>query len=141
MMVQAERVHRLEGIPQEAYQGNEEATETWPQRGEVYFKDVVLRYRKNTDIVLKNLSFKVRPGEKIGIVGRTGAGKSTISLALSRILEIEEGSIEIDGVDISKLDLQTLRKQVTQIPQDPVLFTGSLRHNLDPFRKETDERI
>ena len=141
MMVQCARVHKLEEIPQESYQGTEEVDKAWPTQGEVDFKDVVLRYRENTDIVLNNLSFKVKPGEKIGIVGRTGAGKSTISAALSRIVEIEDGSIDIDGVDISKLDLQTLREQITQIPQDPVLFTGSLRHNLDPFKKETDERI
>ena len=93
-----------------------------------------LRYRPNTDIVLDNLSFAVAPGSKVGIVGRTGAGKSTISLALSRIIELCGGSIKIDGVDISTLDLSFIRKKITIIAQDPTLFTGTLKFNLDPFR-------
>ena len=101
----------------------------------------MLRYRKNTDIVLRNLSFNVKAGEKVGIVGRTGAGKSTISAAISRIVELESGQIVVDGQDIAKLDLQQLREQVTQIPQDPTLFKGSVRYNLDPFNQHSDERI
>ena len=100
-----------------------------------------LKYRPNTDIVLRKLSFDVEPGCKIGVVGRTGAGKSTLSLALMRIVELVGGRIEIDGVDISQLDLNYLRGQITMIPQDPVMFTGTLRYNLDPFNENRDERI
>ncbi len=92
----------------------------------------MLRYRPTTDIVLDKLTFLAKPGEKIGVVGRTGAGKSTICLSLSRIVEIVEGSILIDGVDISKVELAYLRSKITVIPQDPTMFTGTLRFNLDP---------
>jgi ATP-binding cassette subfamily C (CFTR/MRP) protein 1 len=90
---------------------------------------------------LKQLTFQVLPGTKIGIVGRTGAGKSTICISMSRIVELLEGKVEIDGVDIAQIDLQKLREKVTVIPQDPTLFTGSLRFNLDPFDTVTDEKI
>lgn len=80
------------------------------------FKDVVLKYRPNTDVVLNKVSFKAAPGEKIGVVGRTGAGKSTLTMALTRIVELESGSINIDGEDISKLNLETLRGAMTMIP-------------------------
>ena len=142
MMVQVERILKMERIPQEKNDGTQKVDKAeWPSQGGVDFQDVVLRYRQNTDIVLNKLSFEVKAGEKVGIVGRTGAGKSTISAALSRIVELEAGKIVIDGVDIAKIDMQDLREQVTQIPQDPTLFTGSLRYNLDPFNKESDERI
>ena len=140
-MVQVERVLKLENIPQEKFEGTEKAPASWPAQGGIDFQDMVLRYRKNTDIVLNKLSFTVKAGEKVGIVGRTGAGKSTISAAISRIVELESGKIVVDGQDIGKLDLQQLREQVTQIPQDPTLFKGSLRYNLDPSNKFSDERI
>ena len=88
----------------------------WIWSGDIEFKDVVLRYRKNTDIVLNKLCFQVKGGEKVGICGRTGAGKSTVGLALSRIVEIEEGTITIDGIDISKIDMHALRNNITVIP-------------------------
>jgi len=110
----------------------------WPEKGQIKFENVILKYRPNTDIVLKDLSFTVEPGEKIGVVGRTGAGKSTISLSLSRIVEIVGGYIYIDGVDIRDVDLEVLRSKVTIIPQDPTLFTGTLRFNLDPEEKASD---
>lgn len=113
----------------------------WPKSGQIKFRDVSLRYRPNTDLALQKVSFDVKGGEKIGIVGRTGAGKSTLCLAITRILEVESGVIEIDGVDISSLDLNLLRGKVTMIPQDPCLFTGSLRFNLDPFDRHPDERL
>jgi len=91
--------------------------------------------------VLKNLSFTVAPNTKIGIVGRTGAGKSTICISMSRIVELFGGHVEIDGVDIAKMDLQKLREKVTVIPQDPTLFTGSLKFNLDPYDIVSDARI
>jgi ATP-binding cassette subfamily C (CFTR/MRP) protein 1 len=100
-----------------------------------------VRYRENTDIVLKDLSFTVQPGQKVGVCGRTGTGKSTLALTLSRILELEQGNICVDNVDISKVDLQFLRSKITVIPQDPTLFSGSLRFNLDPLNEVDDAEI
>lgn len=88
----------------------------WPQTGTIEFKDVELRYRPTTDLVLNGLNFKIEGGSKVGIVGRTGAGKSTISLALSRIVEIEKGAIMIDGVDSKSVPLDKLRNKITIIP-------------------------
>lgn len=100
-----------------------------------------LRYRPDTEVVLHGLDFKIRAGEKVGIVGRTGAGKSTISNTLSRIVELFGGSIKIDGVDIAKLPLNSLREKITVIPQDPTLFTGSVKINLDPAGQFEDRHI
>jgi len=102
---------------------------------------VHLRYRPKTELVLKGLDFQVQPGIKVGVVGRTGAGKSTLGLTLLRMMEVETGSIEIDGIDISKVELQLLREKVTTIAQEPTLFKGTLGFNLDPFVKETDATI
>lgn len=104
-MVSVQRFLSLETVPQEASDHTEEVDAMWPTEGRVEFKNVFLRYRPGTEIVLNDLSFKVAPGTKVGVVGRTGAGKSTICLSLSRLVELEKGSIEIDGVDISKIDL------------------------------------
>lgn len=99
---------------------------------------VELRYRKNTPLVLKGLTMNFKSGQKVGVVGRTGAGKSTLGLTVLRILELEQGKIMIDGEDISKLYLSELRNKITTIPQDPVLFKGTLRFNIDPQDKFTD---
>ncbi|KAF9959717.1 hypothetical protein BGZ72_008964 [Mortierella alpina] len=147
--------------------------ENWPQAGRVEFKNYSTRYREGLDLVIKNISFEVQPGEKVGIVGRTGAGKSSLTLALFRIVEaanshwakashngldqdadpskedkitdlekvdVEEdgGSIWIDGVDISTVGLSYLRQHLAIIPQDPTLFVGTLRENLDPFSELED---
>ncbi len=88
----------------------------WPESGRVEFENVYLKYRPTTEVVLKDLSFEVKPGEKIGIVGRTGAGKSTICLSLHRIMEIAQGYISVDGIDIRELELHQLRKRITVIP-------------------------
>ena len=100
-----------------------------------------VKYRPNTEIVLKNLNFVIQGQEKVGIVGRTGSGKSTITLCLFRILEATEGKILIDDVDISKLGLEILRHNLTIIPQDPALMEGSLRYNIDPLEKSDDNEI
>lgn len=113
----------------------------WPSRGEVEFCNYSTRYRKDYDMVLRNLNFKISPCEKIGVVGRTGAGKSSLALALFRALEAEEGQIIIDGVDISTIGLQDLRENIVMVPQDPTLFSGTIRSNLDPFGLFTDEEI
>uniref|UniRef100_A0A8C3CER0 ABC-type glutathione-S-conjugate transporter n=1 Tax=Cairina moschata TaxID=8855 RepID=A0A8C3CER0_CAIMO len=115
--------------------------EDWPSKGELEFVNYSVRYRKGLDLVLKDLNLQVHGGEKIGIVGRTGAGKSSMTLCLFRILEAAKGEIKIDGVRISEIGLHDLRSRLTIIPQDPVLFSGTLRMNLDPFNKYSDEEI
>ncbi|XP_075435703.1 ATP-binding cassette sub-family C member 3 isoform X3 [Ascaphus truei] len=113
----------------------------WPSKGEVDFSHYSVRYRTGLNLVLKGLSLKVKGGEKVGIVGRTGAGKSSMTLCLFRILEAAEGTIKIDGVNISEIGLHDLRSMLTIIPQDPVLFSGTLRMNLDPFDKYSEDDI
>ncbi|KAI0255115.1 ABC transporter [Lactifluus subvellereus] len=113
----------------------------WPSEGKLEIKEAVLRYRPELPLVLKGLSMSVEGGEKIGIVGRTGAGKSSIMVALFRIVELVSGSISIDGVDISKLGLDDVRNAVSIIPQDATLFSGTLRSNLDPFGLHDDARL
>uniref|UniRef100_A0AAG5CVY7 ABC-type glutathione-S-conjugate transporter n=1 Tax=Anopheles atroparvus TaxID=41427 RepID=A0AAG5CVY7_ANOAO len=113
----------------------------WPEQGQVEFRDFQVRYREGLDLVLRGISFTVNGGEKVGIVGRTGAGKSSLTLALFRIIESAGGSIVIDGQDIAQLGLHALRSRLTIIPQDPVLFSGTLRINLDPFNTHSDDDI
>ena len=113
----------------------------WPAEGAIQFDNVCLRYREDLPTVLKNISLNIKPNERIGICGRTGAGKSSIMTALYRLVELSEGSIFIDGVDISKLGLHKLRSKLSIIPQDPVLFSGSIRSNLDPFHTSTDDEL
>ncbi|RKO92852.1 P-loop containing nucleoside triphosphate hydrolase protein, partial [Blyttiomyces helicus] len=113
----------------------------WPSKGAIEVKDLVIRYAPDQPAVLKQVSFSVSAGEKIGVVGRTGAGKSTLSLAFFRIIPLAGGSITIDGVDIDSIGLHDLRSNLTIIPQDPVLFSGTLRSNLDPFGEHTDEAL
>jgi len=113
----------------------------WPSLGSIEFINYTTRYRPDLEPVLKDVSFKVEPMEKVGIVGRTGAGKSSLALALFRGLEAEEGKILIDDIDIGLIGLQDLRESITIVPQDPTLFTGTIRTNLDPFNLFTDEDI
>ncbi|KAF1346461.1 hypothetical protein BDV97DRAFT_400391 [Delphinella strobiligena] len=113
----------------------------WPSKGGVEFIGYSTRYREDFDYVLKNITFKILPGEKVGVVGRTGAGKSSLALALFRALEAEKGKILIDEVDIGLIGLQDLRENIVMVPQDPTLFTGTIRSNLDPFGLFTDEEI
>lgn len=117
------------------------APKEWPTRGEVVFEEVCLRYRDELPLVLRNISFLIKGGDKVGIVGRTGAGKSSILVSLMRLRELESGRILLDGVDIRKLGLHQLRSSVAVIPQDPVLFQGTVRYNLDPHSNNTDEEL
>jgi len=110
----------------------------WPSTGAVEFRNVTMKYDTSEEIVLKNITCSIADKEKIGIVGRTGAGKSTFTLALFRILELHDGQIFLDKVDISKIGLKDLRSQLAIIPQDPVLFLGTVRSNLDPWNKHSD---
>ena len=113
----------------------------WPRQGSIVFDRVKLSYRPELPDVLREMSVTIRPGEKVGIVGRTGAGKSSLLVALFRIVELKAGSISIDGVDISSVPLETLRSRLSIIPQDPVLFSGTLRHNLDPLGQYSDAQL
>lgn len=113
----------------------------WPDNGQVKFEDYSVRYRDGLDPVLKQINIVINSGEKIGIVGRTGAGKSSLTLALFRILESHQGRIIIDNIDIGKIGLHELRSKLSIIPQDPVLFSGTIRSNLDPFNKYSDDQL
>lgn len=113
----------------------------WPSKGEIQFENASLAYRPGLPLVLKDLNFSVTKSEKIGICGRTGAGKSSIMTALYRLSELHCGKIWIDGIDISTLGLHSLRSKLSIIPQDPVLFAGSIRKNLDPFNAYDDTKL
>lgn len=142
-IVSVERILEYTDLTTEAeWQIKETAPDSqWPKMGRIEFDQYATRYRPGLDLVLKGITATVEPGEKIGIVGRTGAGKSSLTLALFRLIEPAEGTIRIDGIDISKLGLHNLRQRLTIIPQDPVLFSGTLRSNLDPFDKLSDTDI
>lgn len=142
-IVAVERLKEYSEIEKEAPWRIEEMapSSTWPQVGRVEFRDFGLRYRDDLDLVLKHINVTIEGGEKVGIVGRTGAGKSSLTLGLFRINESAEGEIIIDGVNIAKIGLHDLRFKITIIPQDPVLFSGSLRMNLDPFSQYSDEEV
>ena len=141
-MNSVERVcHYAIKLPQEADYVIEatEPEKSWPSQGEIEFDKVSFAYRDGLPLVLKGLSFKVSPGEKIGICGRTGAGKSSIMTALYRLNELESGKIKIDGIDISTIGLRSLRANLSIIPQDPILFNSNIRKNLDPFGEHEDD--
>ncbi|SJX60774.1 probable YOR1-ABC transporter [Sporisorium reilianum f. sp. reilianum] len=114
---------------------------SWPEDGRISFKDIWLSYRPGLPSVLKGISFDVGSGEKVGIVGRTGAGKSSLLTALLRLVELSKGSIEIDGVDVGEIGLEDLRRKLAILPQEPLLFSGTLRTNLDPFGIYDDARL
>jgi ATP-binding cassette subfamily C (CFTR/MRP) protein 1 len=140
-IVSVERVEEYADKEQEAPWKTVDVDPNWPQKGIVEFNDFKVRYREGLDLVLKGISFQTKHQEKVGIVGRTGAGKSSLTLSLFRIIEAAGGKIIIDGIDISEIGLHSLRTRLTIIPQDPVLFSGSLRMNIDPFNSYSDDAI
>uniref|UniRef100_A0A7N8XXJ0 ATP-binding cassette, sub-family C (CFTR/MRP), member 9 n=1 Tax=Mastacembelus armatus TaxID=205130 RepID=A0A7N8XXJ0_9TELE len=128
----------------ENYEGSMDTSqvpENWPQDGEIKIQDLCARYDPMLKPVLKHVNAYIKPGQKVGICGRTGSGKSSLSLAFFNMVDIFEGKIVIDGIDICKLPLQTLRSRLSIILQDPVLFSGSIRFNLDPERTCSDDRL
>ena len=115
---------------------------TWPESPSITIRDFSMRYRKELPLVLKNISFKITPYEKVGIVGRTGAGKSSIIQALFRICEPELGSVyEIGGSNALQLGLHSLRHHISVIPQTPFLFKGDIKANLDPFSTQSEKDL
>jgi ABC-type multidrug transport system fused ATPase/permease subunit len=135
-----ERIEHYANQKPERWQGTPART-TWPERGEIIFNNVSVRYRENLPLVLKGISATITPCERIGIIGRTGSGKSTLTQVLFRLLELSSGSICIDGADISKLDLCELRQALTMIPQEPTLFSGTIRSHLDLSQKYNDQEL
>ncbi|KAL1734118.1 P-loop containing nucleoside triphosphate hydrolase protein [Schizophyllum commune] len=137
-----ERILNYSELPAEAPPTMpEDPPADWPSQGRIEFKDVEMAYRPGLPLVLKGVSFTIEPGEKVGIVGRTGAGKSTVIQALFRMTELRSGSIEVDGYDTSKVGLDVLRSRMALVPQDSTLFLGTLRENLDPTGTRTDAEL
>nr|XP_009486161.1 PREDICTED: multidrug resistance-associated protein 7 [Pelecanus crispus] len=142
MMVSVERTEEYTtDIPMESQDKLVQVAADWPSQGIVEFQQVVLAYREGLPNALDGVNFTVYPGEKLGIVGRTGSGKSTLFLALFRMLELKSGRILLDGVDSQLVGLEELRSRLAIIPQDPFLFSGSIRENLDPQGKRTDAEL
>ncbi|XP_069819873.1 ATP-binding cassette sub-family C member 9 isoform X2 [Dendropsophus ebraccatus] len=138
------KVNSFLSIESECYEGTmdpQQVPDNWPKNGEIQISDLCVRYECNLKPVLKHVKAYIKPGQKVGICGRTGSGKSSLSLAFFRMVDIFDGKIIIDGIDICKLPLHTLRSRLSIILQDPVLFSGSIRLNLDPECKCTDDRL
>lgn len=130
-------------IEPDEFRDNDPSPDQWPSKGAIEFRDVSMRYRDGP-LVLKNLSVKIKPGERVGVCGRTGSGKSSLMVALFRISEIEhggDGAVLIDGVNTTDIGTTTLRQNISIIPQEPVIFSNTVRYNLDPFGACSDEEL
>ena len=140
-----DRIQEYSKVEQEHYKPRSTAIydmpADWPSQGGIRFVDYTTRYASDLNTALSKVNFEAKPGQRIGIVGRTGAGKSTLTLALLRCLEAESGRIEIDRVDISTLPLDKLRQAIAIVPQNPELFDGTIRDNLDPLQRYTDDEV
>lgn len=142
-IVSVERVLEYASLPSEAPDvvPNHRPPVAWPANGEVEFKNYSTRYREGLDLVLKNISLDIKGHEKIGVVGRTGAGKSSLTLALFRLIEPATGQIDIDNLNTSEIGLLDLRRRLAIIPQDAALFAGTVRDNLDPGHVRDDSEL
>jgi ABC-type multidrug transport system fused ATPase/permease subunit len=142
-IVSVERVLEYAALPSEAPEiiHRSRPPVSWPSRGEVEFINYSARYREGLDLVLKNISLDIKSHEKIGVVGRTGAGKSSLTLALFRIIEPDTGNISLDGLNTSTIGLLDLRRRLAIIPQDAALFEGTIRDNLDPGHVHDDTEL
>ncbi len=143
-MTSIERLKFFASLPSEQdVVGNvqKQIPDSWPERGEILVDDVHVRYAPHLPLVLKGISCKIEAGQKIGIMGRTGSGKSTFFQTLFRFIELDKGAIFIDGIDIASVPLNRLRRSMAIIPQDPTLFMGSIRSNLDRYSEYTDAEI
>lgn len=142
-MISVERIFQFSNLQKEGPLVIEEnrGGPKWPECGCIEFKNLEVRYRPELPIVLHGLTCTFPGGSKIGIVGRTGSGKSTLIQVLFRLVEPSQGHIIIDGLDISKLGLHHLRSSLSIVPQDPTLFHGTIRFNLDPLQHHTDQEI
>jgi ABC-type multidrug transport system fused ATPase/permease subunit len=142
-MVSVERIKQFSNIPSEAawIVKDRSPPPNWPGQGHVDIKDLQVRYRPNTPLVLKGITLSINGGEKVGVVGRTGSGKSTLIQVFFRLVEPTGGKIIIDGIDICALGLHDLRSRFGIIPQEPVLFEGTVRSNIDPTGQYTDDDI
>ncbi|XP_041353425.1 ATP-binding cassette sub-family C member 10-like [Gigantopelta aegis] len=141
-LVSVERTQEyIEDVPSEQWDGSIFVHPQWPQHGKVCFREVMMRYRPNLQNALDVVNFETEPAEKIGIVGRTGSGKSSLFLVLFRMVEIQSGEISLDGVNLAHLDLKDIRSRLAVIPQDPFLFSGSVRENLDPTNRFRDREL
>jgi ATP-binding cassette subfamily C (CFTR/MRP) protein 4 len=139
-MTSVKRVAEYTDVTPEAFGGTFAPPESWPSEGNITFSSVSMRYSLDKPLVLKEVNLIVQSGEKLGIVGRTGAGKSSLISALFRLYDFE-GTIFIDGIDTKAVPLHTLRSKIAIIPQEPILFLGTLRRNLDPFDEYEDNHL
>ncbi|XP_071395438.1 ATP-binding cassette sub-family C member 10 [Centroberyx affinis] len=141
-LVSVERTEEYStGLPTEPQHQNTQLSPAWPEQGWLEFRGAVLAYREGLPNALDGVSLVVRPGEKVGVVGRTGSGKSTLFLALFRMVELNQGQILVDGLDISTVGLAQLRSKLAIIPQDPFLFSGTIRENMDPCGRHPDQHL
>ena len=147
-LISLERCEAYTQLPCEKYEDEklsekkyELSDKSWPSEGRVKFEDFSMKYRKECDLALKNINIELNPGEKIGVIGRTGSGKSSLTLSLFRIIEAFKGKIVIDGYDINDVPLKKLRRSISIVPQEPFLLEGTLKTNLDPLNLYSETEI
>ncbi|KAH6934049.1 hypothetical protein HPB50_019791 [Hyalomma asiaticum] len=140
-MSSVERVNKYCNLPIERVSSPVDVPLDWPSKGEVRFEKVTMTYEAGLDPILRNVSVTIAPGEKVGICGRTGSGKSSLVMSLFKMVPVSEGKIFVDDIDISMVPCDVLRSRLAIIPQEPILFSGTIRQNLDPKRAHTDEEL
>lgn len=138
-------VHYVKNLPQEpptkTHPDLRTRLRSWPSQGAIEFRNVSMRYRPELPYVLRDVSFSVQAGQKIGVVGRTGAGKSSLIQALFLLCNLEQGQVWLDGIDTRTLGTEDLRSSIAIIPQDPILFQGTFRYNLDPLSRHSEQEL